>query len=99
MPAAEPAPSDASAKPRRRRRVPRALKVVLLSFAGLVGLVLSRLLAPLASITNRAHDAVEHRYANFLPYAFAHPGQILGIAGKPRKTLTLKSTQRRETEE
>ncbi len=47
---------------------------------GLVGLVLSRLLAPLASITNRAHDAVEHRYANFLPYAFAHPGQILGIA-------------------
>ena len=38
------------------------------------------LLAPLASITNRAHDAVEHRYANFLPYAFAHPGQILGIA-------------------
>ncbi|MFO0574587.1 MAG: AsmA-like C-terminal region-containing protein [Polyangia bacterium] len=43
MPAAEPAPSDASANP-RRRRVPRALKVVLLSLAGLVGLVLVTLL-------------------------------------------------------
>jgi HAE1 family hydrophobic/amphiphilic exporter-1 len=26
------------------------------------------------------HDAVEARYGRFLPYALAHPGQILGVA-------------------
>lgn len=47
---------------------------------GLIGAIVSRLLAPLASITNRAHDAIEQRYADFLPRAFAHPWQVLSVA-------------------
>src|SRR5690606_38177301 len=47
---------------------------------GLVSMLLSRLLAPLAAATNRMQDAVEARYGRFLPYALAHPGQILGVA-------------------
>ncbi|HQW80819.1 MAG TPA: efflux RND transporter permease subunit [Pseudomonadota bacterium] len=47
---------------------------------GMIGMVLSRLLTPLAALTNRAQGTVEHRYAKFLPYALMHPMQILGVA-------------------
>jgi HAE1 family hydrophobic/amphiphilic exporter-1 len=45
-----------------------------------VSRLMSWLLTPLANLTNRAHDAVEERYARFLPYAMTHPVQVLGVA-------------------
>ncbi len=47
---------------------------------GIVSKILSTALRPFASITNRMQDAVEDRYARFLPYALTHPTQILGTA-------------------
>jgi len=47
---------------------------------GILRLVLSTLLSPLAAATNRAQTAMENRYTAFLPYALTHPAQVLGVA-------------------
>ena len=57
-----------------------ALARLLSRLFGLIARVLSWVLSPLAAATHRAHDAIERRYADFLPYALTHPGQILGAA-------------------